>query len=82
MSILPKYPHPLSGEPPYYDDPIMAPQAVDPKSPTPHSAGFRDEDSAATAALLPRSFRSYVDLIPTPGTVSKRHPAFVRRRFI
>ncbi|KAH9980405.1 hypothetical protein BJV74DRAFT_857216 [Russula compacta] len=77
MSAPPKYPHPLGGEP-YYDDPTMAaPQAVDPRSPNlPSSAGFSDEDRATTAALLPRSFRSYVDFIPTPGTVSKRHPTY------
>jgi hypothetical protein len=62
----------------YRDDPAMtSPQYDDARSPALHSSPVHD--SAADTARPPLlSIRSSVPLIPTPGTVSKRHPTYVR----
>ena len=62
----------------YRDDPTMtSPQYDDTGSPALHSSPIRD--TAADTGRPPLlSIRSKVPLIPTPGTVSKRHPTYVR----
>ncbi|KAI0300667.1 hypothetical protein B0F90DRAFT_1629338 [Multifurca ochricompacta] len=49
------------------------PPVDDTRSPKLNSPGFIDLDTTRPAHL---SFRSSVGLIPTPGTVSKRHPTY------
>jgi hypothetical protein len=63
----------------YRDDPTMAsPQYDDARSPVIHSSPTAIHDSAADAARPPLlNIRSKVPLLPTPGTVSKRHPTYV-----
>ena len=62
----------------YRDDPTMAsPQYDDARSPALHSPPAHDPKAdPARPPLL--NIRSSVPLIPTPGTVSKRHPTYVR----
>jgi len=67
---------------PYYDHDddqlTMTSSRVDNSaSPALHSARFDVPEGTPPPHL---SFRSSVPLIPTPGTVSKRHPPYVRRR--
>ena len=67
---------------PYHDYPTMASsQANDSAAASPalRPAGFNNGTDPGRPPHL--SFRSSVPLLPTPGTVSKRHPTFVRRRF-
>lgn len=70
-----------TGLEPYHDDPTMgsATQLVgNPRSPALHSAGdARDSDTTATSRPPYVSIRSAVPLLPTPGTVSNRHPTYV-----
>ncbi len=75
--------HPYSGAAalePYHDDPTMASAKFDePRSPALHSPPIhhtQDSDAAAGPPLL--TIRNSVPLIPTPGTISKRHPGYVR----
>jgi hypothetical protein len=60
----------------YRDDPTMAsPQYDNARSPALHSSPI--QDSATDTAQPPLlSVRSSVPLLPTPGTVSKRHPTY------
>lgn len=59
----------------YRDDPAMAsPQYVDVGSPALRSPPILD--SPVDAARPPPQFRSSVPILPTPGTVSKRHPTY------
>ena len=62
----------------YRDDPTMAsPQYDDARSPALHSPPAHDPKAdPARPPLL--NIRSSVPLIPTPGTVSKRNPTYVR----
>ncbi len=91
MSHPHKYPYPYSStftgaeDPePYYDHDhdqlAMTPSRVDNSaSPALHSARFDVPEGTPPPHL---TFRSSVPLIPTPGTVSKRHPPYVRRRLV
>ncbi len=66
----------------YHDDPTMSSSAQydDSRSPALHSPpAFASPVDAARPPLL--NIRSSVPLLPTPGTVSKRHPNFVRLPF-
>src|SRR5579863_6361220 len=67
---------------PYRDElPMTTPQLDDSASPGLRSAGLMSDPDAARPPLPPHlRFRSSVPLLPTPGTVSKRHPSYVRRR--
>ncbi|KAI9439330.1 hypothetical protein H4582DRAFT_1948548 [Lactarius indigo] len=59
---------------PYHDDPSMKPKQLDNvRSPAPSSPFMSD---IGTPGPSRPSFRSSVGLIPTPGTVSKRHPTY------
>jgi hypothetical protein len=62
----------------YRDDPTMtSPQYDDTRSPALHSPPAH-HSTADTAQPPLLSIRSSVPLLPTPGTVSKRHPPYVR----
>jgi hypothetical protein len=64
---------------PYHDDPNMTSQLNnDSASPSLRPPPFSDSDATRPPHL---SFRSTVGLLPTPGTVSKRHPTYVRPYF-
>ena len=70
---------------PYRDElPMTTPKLDDSTSPEPRSAGLMSDTDAARPPLVPPHlrFRSTVPLLPTPGTVSKRNPPYVRRRLI
>ena len=70
---------------PYRDElPMTTPKLDDSTSPEPRSAGLMSDADAARPPLVPPHlrFRSTVPLLPTPGTVSKRNPPYVRRRSI
>lgn len=59
---------------PYHDDPSMRPGQIDDvRSPALTSPRMSDTGTPRPTHL---SFRSSVGLIPTPGTVSKRHPTY------
>jgi hypothetical protein len=75
------FPHPSkAGLEPYHDDPTMTSVPYDdPRSPAFNSPRVHDSDVTQPPLL---SIRSTVPLIPTPGTVSKRHPTYVRHRFL
>ena len=60
---------PFSGVP-YHDIPTMTPPSPDIRSP-----GLSDTERPNPPHRL--TFRSSVGLIPTPGTVSRRHPTYV-----
>lgn len=64
---------------PYRDElPMTTPRLDDSPLPALRSPGLTSD---ADAALPPHlRFRSTVPLLPTPGTISKRHPSYVRRR--
>lgn len=64
---------------PYRDElPMTTPRLDDSPLPALRSPGLMSD---ADAALPPHlRFRSTVPLLPTPGTISKRHPSYVRRR--
>lgn len=63
---------------PYHDDPSMtSPQYADTRSPGFISSPVRDSPGDTAPPRL-FSIRSSVPLIPTPGTISQRHPTYVR----
>ena len=73
---------------PYYDhddsssslDPNMkSKQFGNPTSPSPFSPHTPSDPGTPRPTPIYSSFRSSVGLIPTPGTVSTRHPTYVRR---
>ena len=71
--------HTASEYDPYYD--YMEPNQMDnTRSPALNSPPMSDTDTSAHRTQL--SFRSSVGLLPTPGTVSKRHPKYVRHASI
>ena len=84
MAKPPKHPYPstfagaVELDEPYHDYPSMMPLQVDDFASPPLRSppSFNNPDAAAAAPHL--SFRSSVPLIPTPGTISKRHPSYVR----
>jgi hypothetical protein len=77
MSVQ-RHPPSEAGLESYRDDPTMtSPQYDDTRSPALHSPPAHDS-TADTAQPPLLSIRSSVPLLPTPGTVSKRHPAYVR----
>ncbi|KAH9036492.1 hypothetical protein EDB85DRAFT_1940369 [Lactarius pseudohatsudake] len=59
---------------PYHDDPSMKPRQLDDVRPSAPNSPFMS-DIGASGPSRP-SFRSSVGLIPSPGTVSKRHPTY------
>jgi hypothetical protein len=64
-----------AGLEPYHDDPTMSSVRYDdPRSPALNSPRAHDPDATQPPLV---SIRSTVPLIPTPGTVSKRHPTYV-----
>ena len=63
---------------PYHDDPTMKPRQIDDVGSSPLNSPFMSMSDTGTPQPNRPSFRSSVGLIPTPGTVSKRHPTYVR----
>ncbi|KAH9052759.1 hypothetical protein EDB87DRAFT_1655642 [Lactarius vividus] len=59
---------------PYHDDPSMKPRQLDDIRPSAPNSPFMSD--IGTSGPSRPSFRSSVGLIPSPGTVSKRHPTY------
>lgn len=61
---------------PYHDDPTMtSPQYDNDRSPALVQSPIAGADEAGPPLL---SIRNAVPLLPTPGTLSSRHPTYVR----
>ena len=64
---------------PYHDDPKMNPQQFgDVSSPALNSPPAMSDSDARPTPTARHTFRSSVGLIPSPGSVSQRHPTYVR----
>src|SRR6266702_6080544 len=63
---------------PYHDDPSIKPMQIDDVRSSAFNSPRMSMSDIGTPQPIRPSFLSSVGHIPTPGTVSKRHPTYVR----